>query len=99
MTTDHPILAHVVWDDAQSTATESVSLKDIDHHHRSAVMQTVGWLLKEDEKGVSVANERCLDEGDETYRGHTFIPSSLVRSVTPVIKPKVSRKKKVDNVV
>lgn len=78
-----PQLHVVVWDDAQTGSIASVSVKDIDTIHRAAVMQTLGWVLRSDEAGISIANERCLDAGDETYRGHTFIPRSLVKSETP----------------
>lgn len=86
-----PTRVEVVWDDAHGDALRIVS--DIDLPHRPTVMQTMGWLLRDDEVGVSVANERCLDDGDDSYRGHTFIPRSLVRSVT-VIKVTSPRKKK-----
>lgn len=84
----------VVWDDAHGSATGVVTLKDIPH--KPIVMQTMGWLLREDEKGISLANERCLDEGDESYRGHTFIPRSLVKSITPFKIATPRKKKKVD---
>lgn len=88
-----PSLCVVVWDDAQSNSVSSVTIKAIDEVHKPAVMQTLGWLLKEDEGGVSVANERCLDQGDETYRGHTFIPRKMIISVTPftLARPRVKK--------
>lgn len=89
----HPPYVIIVWDDAWGDATAVVTLKDVEAKHRPTVMQTIGWLLKEDEKGISLANERCLDLGDEGYRGQTFIPRSLVRSVTP-FKVSIPRKKK-----
>lgn len=88
MQANAPTLVLVAWDDAHADASEALSLEDMAVKHRAAVFQTVGWLIIEDEKGVSVANERCLDAGDEVYRGRTFIPKSLIRSVTPVLKPR-----------
>lgn len=88
MSAKDPTLVLVVWEDAHADASEALSLEDMAVKHRAAVFQTVGWLIIEDEKGVSVANERCLDAGDEVYRGRTFIPKSLIRSVTPVFKPR-----------
>lgn len=87
----HLPLVLVVWDDAHADASEALSLDDVAVKHRAAVFQTVGWLLRDDGLGVSVANERCLDQGDEVYRGRTFIPRSLIKSIVAVIKP---RKKK-----
>lgn len=86
-----PDLVLVVWDDAHADASEALSLDDVAVKHRAATFQTVGWLLRNDELGVSVANERCLDQGDEVYRGRTFVPKSLVRSITPVVKPRKKR--------
>jgi hypothetical protein len=79
----HPTLAVVVWDDAWSGGNDLITLKDVEEKHRPSVMQTLGWVLKDDPAGVFVANERCMDLGDECYRGSTFIPRSLIRSVTP----------------
>lgn len=87
-------LVQVIWDDAHADASESLTRDDVLLKHRAAVFQTVGWLLREDEKGISVANERCMDEGDEVYRGRTFVPKSLIRSIVPLIKPR--KPKKVD---
>ena len=77
-------VVEVVWDDAHGAAIGDVTLSDIGNYHRPTVMQTLGWLLKDDDVGVSVANERCMDQGDETYRGRTFIPRVLVKSVTTI---------------
>lgn len=76
-------LSVVVWDDAYSDALASLTIQDAHLSHRPTVMQTIGWLLVSDDAGISIFNERCLDVGEETYRGKTFIPRSLVRSVTP----------------
>lgn len=82
MTNEHPQFAVVVWEDAWCDSTEAVTLKDASEKHRPATFQTTGWLLVSDEKGISIANERCLDKGEESYRGRTFIPRPLVRSTT-----------------
>jgi hypothetical protein len=87
----HPVLVLCVWDDAWGDAHESVTITDADLRHKATVMQTVGWLLRDDEKGVSLFNERCLDQGEESYRGRTFIPRAMVKSVTPVVKPRKKR--------
>jgi hypothetical protein len=86
----------VVWDDAWGDAHDSATLEDAHMKHRPTVMQTVGWLVIDNEKGVSVFNERCLDQGEESYRGRTFIPRQMLKSITPVIKPRQPRRKKVD---
>jgi hypothetical protein len=88
-----PVLVLAIWDDAWGDAHEIVTIDDASLKHRPTVMQTVGWLLMDTEKGVSLFNERCLDQGEESYRGRTFIPRAMVRSVTPVIKPRKARKR------
>jgi hypothetical protein len=84
--------AVVVWDDAHGSATTDVTLEDLDH--TPIVMTTVGWLLREDEKGVSVANERCEEHGKMVYRGHTFVPRSLIRSCTKMTLARPRRAKR-----
>ena len=78
-----PHLGVVVWYDAKGDSLKQLTLDDVHLFHMPTVMQTLGWIMKDDEKGVTIANERCLDVGDETYRSPTFIPRVLVRSVTP----------------
>jgi hypothetical protein len=50
------------------------------------IMETVGWLLKNDPRGVSVVCEAFLDEGVRSYRGHTFIPRGMVLAVRTLRK-------------
>jgi len=78
----HPKSVIAVWDDAKGDALKQVTLKDVADWHMPTVMQTMGWLLLDNDKGITIASERCLDEGDDTYRTTTFIPRSLLRSVT-----------------
>lgn len=78
-----PYLGVVVWDDAWSKGIELMTLKDIAENHHPSVMQTLGWVCQDDSKGIWIANERCMDKGDECYRGHTFIPRQLIKSATP----------------
>lgn len=89
-----PQLAVVVWEDAWADGGDSVTILDAHEKHRATIMQTLGWVLADDEKGVSLFNERCLDKGEETYRSRTFIPRSLIRSNTPM-NLTAPRKKKV----
>lgn len=89
-----PELVSVVWDDAHASAGEQFTVKSLDDVHKPTKMETTGWLLRDDEVGVTVANERCLDEGDDTYRGRTFVPRALVKEVKPVLKQRKPRKPK-----
>ena len=76
-----PPFVIIEWDDAWADATTAVTLKDVGDSHRPEVIKTTGWLLKEDEAGVSLANEVC---GDGSYRGRTFILKAMIRSVIRV---------------
>lgn len=73
-----------IWDDAWADATSGTTLQDAHEKHMPTVMETRGWLLVDSDTGVSLFYERCLDKGEEYYRGRTFIPRSLIRSITPV---------------
>lgn len=79
-----PPYVMVIWDDAWSDSVGTATTKDAKDLHRAAKYETRGWLLVDDEDGLSVFPERCLDDGEATYRGRTFIPKSLVRAVTHV---------------
>lgn len=91
-----PQLVIVVWDDAWADGTDSIGEADYDAKHRPTVMQTIGWLLRDDDKGVSVFNERCLDKGEEVYRSRTFIPRAMIKSCTPFSLTKPRKKKLLD---
>ena len=73
--------ATVWWNDAQGSATTVISKSSIDEKHKPIVMETMGWVLRDDEQGISICNERYTEEGELSYRGHTFIPRSLIVKV------------------
>ena len=91
-----PIFVSCRWKDAWADAVEGVTLKDVADKHRPTIMETYGWLLYEDDEGISIAAERCLDRGEDYYRGRSFIPKVLIQSITPVklTKPRTPRAKK-----
>ena len=67
------------WGDAWSDPTGTVTIKEVRDRHKPEIVHTIGWLLLADEEGVSLVNEYCED-GD--YRGRTFIPAAMVRSLS-----------------
>lgn len=91
-----PAFVSCIWADVWADAVESVTLKDAADKHRPMMMETYGWLLYEDSEGISIAAERCLDKGDESYRGRSFILKVLIKTITPVqlTKPRQRRAKK-----
>ncbi len=77
-----PKLVVVVWDDAWSDQDNFQSSHGIALTHRPMVVQTLGWIVQDDLLGVSVVNERSMDDGSEVYRGRTFIPRAMIRNVS-----------------
>lgn len=93
----HPTLPLVMvsWNDAWIRAEEPVTLPDVAATHKPMLIHTLGYLLREDEHGVSLANEYYDEEG--TYRGRTFIPRAMILSVEhhTLTKPRKPRKPRV----
>lgn len=73
-------VAIVVWDDAHGSATKDVTEAELPH--APVTMTTLGWVLRDDDKGISIACERFAEDGVDYYRGHTFVPRSLICSCT-----------------
>lgn len=84
-------LVIVQWDDAW-TNEMGVTVEDVRSSHKPMPVQTIGWLLLDDEVGVSLANEH-FDDG--SYRGRTFILRSMVRAMThhTLVKPRQKKPK------
>lgn len=89
-------LVLVEWDDAWVRADEPITMADVGSTHQPMVIHTLGWLLRDDDKGISLANEYY----DETYRGRTFIPRAMVRKMTTfaLTRPRAKREPKVTEV-
>lgn len=81
----------VRWKDAQSSTTKVYKEEDDANYHVPIVMETVGWLLKDDERGISVMNEAFQEDG-VNYRGHTFILRSLIMDIITIRKERKPRR-------
>ena len=81
-------LVIVEWNDAVNWDSP-VSLSDVTGCHRPEVVQTLGWVLKDDEVGISLATEYY----DESYRGRSFIPRAMIITVTRFALTKPRKKK------
>lgn len=79
-----PLVA-VVWNDAHASSAELIDQASIVESHKPKEVITLGWLMREDEAGVSVCAEYVAELG---YRGHTFVPRSLVKQIIILKKPK-----------
>jgi hypothetical protein len=78
----------VFWDDAHSLhATDVVNINDLSKLHGAIPVVTSGWILQDDEHGVSIGGESC---GDGDYRNSTFILRAMIHDIWYV---KVPRKK------
>src|SRR5688572_16790655 len=89
----------VIWDDAWMDDDNFSTAHGLALTHKPMVVKTRGWLIVDDEAGVSVANEESRTEDDGTvFRGRTFIPRAMIKSVTPYrlaeVKPRKPRVKK-----
>lgn len=76
---DGPNLPVVVveWFDAVDWESP-IALSEVSARHRPELVQSIGWLLKEDEVGVLIGCEYY----DEMYRRTEFIPHVNIKSVT-----------------
>lgn len=80
-----PQLVAVFWDDAHGSITVDVDSDDLGGLHAPVKMITLGWLLRWDSNGISVASER--DDGGG-WRGHTFVPAGCIWGVrSPTARP------------
>ncbi len=74
----------VIWQDAHASLDELVAGDVVAKHHPITV-HTFGYIVRSDEVGVSIAAEwlPAANGGEETYRGITFVPRSLVVQERP----------------
>jgi len=90
----------VVWTDAYADKpTKAFTVAEVTHDDKDNLpVITRGWLLRSDEKGVSLAAEVYwnTDDGQWNYRGKTFILKSMVNTIAdwPLVKAKRQRKPK-----
>ena len=72
----------VVWSDAYADKpSKAWTVDEITHEDKDNLpVVTRGWLLKEDDKGVSLAPETYYSTEDQKwqYRGRTFILKSMI---------------------
>ena len=83
-----PPIACVVWDDAHGNQS---MFTDADVEHRPYRFSSVGFLVRSDEIGISLARE--VGE-DGAFRDHEFIPRIMVIDewvIGPLKKPRARR--------
>ena len=85
-----PILAVCVWDDAHGS---SVMFDNNDVEHKPYRFSSIGFLVRSDSVGVSLAGE--IGE-DGRFRDHVFIPRAMVVEewvIGPLKRPRLKRRK------
>jgi len=82
-------LVAVVWKDAHGGSSEIFNENEIPHE--PTMVTTYGLLLRQDDTGVSIANE-VIESGQ--YRGHTFVPSPLVVEIRIISQSNRAPRKK-----
>ena len=73
-----PPFVRVFWRDAHSDQTE-YTLEEIPH--AAILIESRGWLLRQDDSGVTIFSERLDDAGRVTWRGRSFIPAGMIDRV------------------
>lgn len=76
---NEPIFAVCKWQDAWADGVDDATHENVRDKHRPLEMETRGWILLDDEIGISLFYERCLEP--LSYRGRTFIPRAMIKSV------------------
>lgn len=88
---DFPLVL-VHWNDAWADSHDWASAEEVGVAHQVLKMVTVGWMLADNEKGISLFCEKSVEDG--RFRGRTFIPRPMITKVEPVLVKKVTKKKK-----
>ena len=83
----------VHWDDAHGNTD---TFNDIDLDHKPWRFTTIGFLIKDDAKGISLAMD-VTEDG--VYRDHRFIPRQMIASMEIIKQGRTPRKPKVKAVV
>jgi hypothetical protein len=89
----------MVWNDAWQDQENFSSAHGIKSTHEPMKVETIGWLIQDDEVGVSLANERSTQDGIDVFRGRTFVPRAMVQSVTPFKLTKPRKPKPIQSVI
>lgn len=82
-------LVKVVWQDAFTDMTKHVfSIGDITHE--PVIMESIGWELKRDKAGITIAQDRMNGE-EFTYRNVGFVPQSMILDVVTLYERKKNK--------
>ena len=72
-------LVKVQWLDAFGEVDKTI-YSEHEISHEPLILESVGWLLREDESGITIAMD-CDTREDFTYRNVGFIPAQMIKEV------------------
>jgi hypothetical protein len=84
-------LIKVQWLDAFGEVDKTI-YSEHEISHKPLILESVGWLLKEDSEGITIAMDWNPSE-DFTYRNVGFIPSQMVMEVSTLYVRKKTKGK------
>lgn len=91
-------LVVVTWDDAWQDQENFASVHGIRATHAPMKVETLGYLIQDDDVGISVANEHSVQDGSDVFRGRTFVPRAMVRKMVPYGLTRTRTKRRVEPV-
>ena len=74
------VLVAVTWRDPHGTGKTSCFYEH-ELPHSCVMITTYGWLMRKDEKGVSLVGEMI---GDASMRDYTFVPTELIDAIEEI---------------
>lgn len=77
--TELPI-AEVEWEDAARDPNFDGPMKDV--QHGPVINQTVGYVVKDDRYGVTLATDRSPEPGENTVRWTYTIPRRYIKRIS-----------------
>lgn len=75
-----PDLVIVEWGDAWTSGKWS----DDDSSNEPVQVVTIGWVEKQDKKGITVVGRICNDDGELGTGVRSFIPAGMITKITKV---------------
>lgn len=83
----------VTWDDAWQDQENFSTAHGIKSTHSPMLVETKGDIIQDDELGISLVCEASEQDGQPVYRGRTFIPRAMIKSVETFKLTKVRPKR------
>lgn len=85
-------LSVVLWLDAHGGSVDDYAEDELNHIHSAKPLSTWGFILKDDEKGITLFHEWSPEDG--RWRGRRFIPRGMIVEVIELGMQRRPRKKK-----